>query len=60
MGSIITWHSLSAGNDGFHTASSGNLAQIALENVFTGDDEAGDPWWPIFLIELCLKKSRRS
>ena len=60
MRSIISWYSLSAGHDDLHTASSGNLAPIALENVLTGDDEAEDPRLPNILIELSLKKSRRS
>ena len=52
--SIISWHSLSAGNADFHTTSSGNLAPIALKNVLIGDAEAGDPWLPNISIELRL------
>ena len=60
MRSIRSWHSLSAANDLVQTTSSGNLAPMAVENVVTGDDEAGRSLLPKISIESHLKSRGRS
>ena len=42
MGSIISYHSVSAEHDNFCVVSSGNGAPTGLENVLTRDTEFGD------------------